>query len=72
MTPIGDNNVSSVKIVGQWSVTLYEHPNQQGRSSGDFTTDKPNLDDDSLGGQYSSARVSSSIDPSLITNSTFA
>lgn len=55
-TPVGDNNVSSVRINGEYELRLYEHTGFEGRSD-PISKNEPNLDGRSLGGQYSSARV---------------
>ena len=55
-TTVGDNNVSSARIIGDYTVKLYEHANEDGRSK-ELSSDKDNLDQDSLGGRYSSAEV---------------
>ncbi|MBE7471039.1 MAG: hypothetical protein DPW09_05105 [Anaerolineae bacterium] len=55
-TPIGDNNVSSARVVGLYTVKLYEDPNQKGRSK-EINADDDNLDTESIGGKYSSLRI---------------
>ena len=55
-TSIGDNELSSLIIIGRYIVKLYEDTNYQGRSQ-DTQSSKDYLDDDSLGGQYSSVKV---------------
>src|SRR5690606_4841663 len=55
-TAVGDDNVSSVRINGDYKLTLFENKNRQGRSD-EINHDEPNLDGRTLGGKYSSARV---------------
>jgi len=53
---VGDNRTSSIRINGDYKVTLFEYTNFQGRSE-EVSSSDPNLDIRSLGEQYSSARV---------------
>ena len=55
-TAVGDDNVSSVRVNGDYKLTLFEDKNRQGPSD-EINHDDANLDDNSLGGKYSSARV---------------
>jgi len=55
-TAVGDNNVSSAKVVGNYTIKLFEHPNQQGRSK-EISRDDNDLDSESIGGMYSSMRI---------------
>lgn len=55
-TAVGDNDVSSVRINGEYQVELFEYKDHAGRSD-EINHDEPNLDTRSLGNQYSSVRV---------------
>lgn len=56
-----DNAVSSLRVIGAWSVTLYENTLFRGTSS-TFTSDDPDLRDDAINiNRASSARVSSTV-----------
>ena len=55
-TVVGDDNVSSVRINGDYRVELYEDENLDGRSEEVGSSD-PNLDRRSLGNQFSSVRI---------------
>ena len=65
-TAVGDNNVSSARVVGHYTVKLYEHRNQQGRSV-EFSHDERDLDSKSIGGKYSSLRISPEKDADLVS-----
>jgi len=54
---IGNDAVSSIRIVGNWTATLYEHDDYKGAHSS-FSHDDPDLDNDVIGNdQVSSVRV---------------
>jgi len=53
---VGDNEASSIRIVGSYTAELYENEGYGGRSE-EFSHDDPNLDDHSLGSQWSSIKV---------------
>jgi LasA protease len=55
-TSVGDNALSSMRVVGSWEVKIFENRNFGGRYDV-LGHDEPNLDIRSLGGQYSSAKI---------------
>lgn len=55
---IGDNTLSSIEIIGDWKVELFEDANYGGLHD-TYHSSVANLDVNSLGGQYSSAKVES-------------
>lgn len=55
-TDVGNDEVSSVRINGDYRLTLFEDKDFKGRSD-EINHDEPDLDQRSLGNQYSSARV---------------
>lgn len=59
-TAVGDNEVSSVRINGDYQLKLYEHKHFEGRSD-EISKDEPDLNKRSLGEQYSSARINTTI-----------
>lgn len=70
-TVVGDNNVSSAKIVGYYTVKLYENTSFGGRSdelNGNGYKEELNLDIRSLGGAYSSLRISAQAGADLVSN----
>lgn len=74
-TAVGDNEVSSIKIIGYYQAKLYEHPNLDGRSvevNGNGYKEDNDLDIRSIGGSYSSVRVSTQEGADLISNLTIA
>jgi hypothetical protein len=66
-TPLGDNNVSSIQLRGWYMVKLYEHPNWKGRTR-EVIVDEVDLDDELLGGTYSSLRIYPNKRPELVSN----
>lgn len=55
-TTVGDNDVSSVLVVGDYKLELFEDKEFKGRSD-EISKNEANLDTRSLGNRYSSARV---------------
>lgn len=55
-TRLGDNNLSSIKFIGNWEAKIYEDPYFQDRYDV-IGSDDPDLDIRSLGGQYSSVEI---------------
>ena len=56
-TPVGDNQASSIRIVGDYEwVRLYEHGDYEGRYT-EINGDDLDLDNESLGEQYSSIKI---------------
>lgn len=55
-TEVGDDEVSSVRINGDYKLTLFEDKDFKERSD-EINHDEPNLDTRTLGNQYSSARI---------------
>jgi murein DD-endopeptidase MepM/ murein hydrolase activator NlpD len=55
-TAIGDNALSSIRIIGEWEAQIYEDRNYAGRYDILHNNDA-NLDENSLGGQYSSVEI---------------
>lgn len=53
---VGDDEASSIRLVGNYTAKMWEHTNYGGRSQ-EFSHDDENLDDHSLGSQWSSIRV---------------
>lgn len=54
-----DNEASSIRINGEYTVKLYKDINYGGGSPEEVNKDDPDLDKRSLGGQYSSVRIES-------------
>lgn len=66
-TFVGDNNVSSARLVGLYTVKLYEDPHLSGRYK-EINVSDPDLDSESLGGAYSSLRFFAQPGADLISN----
>ncbi len=60
-TRVGDNEASSIRINGEYTVKLYKDINYGGGPPEEVNKDDPDLDKRSLGGQYSSARIESPV-----------
>ena len=58
-TAVGDNEISSIRINGEYTVKLYKDINYGGGNPEEVNNDDPDLDKRSLGGQYSSVRIES-------------
>lgn len=61
-TNLGDNDLSSIRFIGDWEATIYRDDNFEGPYDVEGS-DNPNLDINSLGGQYSSVEIESVIVP---------
>lgn len=62
LTEVGNDRLSSVKIIGDYRARLYEDINYGGRYD-ELNDSDPNLDIRSLGDQYSSAKISETTIP---------